>query len=454
MQTKEQISHELIRRGSIRHLLHAGQRKFYDVIRDNPSEQEFFLMAARRYGKTYMLALLGVEHCLQDPHARVRHVFPVLTVGKKAVFDIMSEIVTMLPKDLRPRLNRTEATFTFPNGAMYMIGSANKSTMDNLRGTATTMLLADEVAFWDADVFDDVLYGILYPQMLHYKRRKVIFITTPPPTVTHPAITKVLEKIRDKGFYMGATVYDNPRISPQEIHKMMEMVGGENTNEWRREFLVELIADDKFRLTPEFDETLHVGIVPREDNFGNPIVVEPYIAVDVGLVDDSAYVGGYYDFIRQKLIITCEHTCTYKAFPELFSKYNDLVADNFVMSNGFLEPSCVIDIWPVAAYDLKMTYGWQFRAPKKGRLDESISFLRDAIINNKILIHPSCTKLIYQLKTSIWDERREKVARNDDQSHGDLVMALAYNIKEIPFNTRPGDTIPLKFNSIRSQRRR
>lgn len=450
--SKQDISHELIKRGSIRHLLHGGQRKFYDMIKNNPEEQEFFLMASRRYGKSYMLALLGVEHCLQEPTARVRHVFPVLTTGKKALFDIMGQIVSELPRDMRPKLNRTEGTFTFPSGALYMIGSSHKSTMDNLRGTATTMLLADECAFWDADVFDDVLYGVLYPQMLHYPKRKAIFITTPPPTVTHPAIAKVLHKIQAKGFYMGATIYDNPRVSPQEVHKMMEMVGGETSNEWRREFLVELIADDTLRLVPEFKRELHVGEVPREDNFGQPVVFEPYIAVDVGLVDDSAYVGGYYDYCRQKLIITCEHTCTYTAFPELHQKYKNMVSNNF-KNDEFLEPRCVVDIWPIAAFDLRNTYGWAFRAPRKGKLEESLAFLRDAIINNKILIHPSCTKLIFQLETAIWDEKRKEVARNAEQSHADLVMALAYNIKEIPFNTRPGDTMPLKFGLNRPMKK-
>lgn len=454
MATKEQISHELIKRGSIRHLLHGGQKKFYDQIKNNPNQSEHFLMASRRFGKSYMLALLGVEHCIQDSEARVRHVFPVLTTGKKAIFDIMQQIVGQLPKHLRPRLNRTDATFTFPNGAMYMIGSAHKSTMDNLRGTATTMLLADEVAFWDQDVFEDVLYSVLYPQMLHYKNRKIIFITTPPPTVTHPAIEKVLAKVKEAGFYMGATVYDNPRISADEIEKMKHIMGGENSNAWRREFLVELIADDSLRLVPEFNEELHVGEIKPEDAFGNKLLVEPYIGVDVGLVDDTAYVGGYYDYSRQKYVVTHIKTCTYKAFPELHENYVNMVADNFPPGDTFLDPVCVLDIFPIAAHDLRTTYNWIFRNPSKGQVSESIAWLRDIFVNNKILIHPRCEKLIYQLKTAIWAENRKDIARNADQSHADLIVALCYITKAIPWNSRPTDKVPFKFNRLHASKRK
>lgn len=451
--TKEEISHALISRGSLRHLLHDGQKKFYDLLKNNPSEQEFFLMAARRFGKSYMLAILGVEHCLTEPQARVRHVFPVLTTGKKALFDIMGQITSLLPSHLRPKLNRTEATYTFPNGAMYMVGSAMKTTMDNLRGTATTMLLADECAFWDIDVFDEVLYSILYPQMLHYPKRKAIFITTPPPTITHPAIEKVLHRVKERGFYYAATVYDNPRISAEEIQRMCHMVGGEESNAWRREFLVELIASDEYRLVPDFDEEIHVVESPRVDSFGNTIFVEPYIGVDLGLVDDSAYVGGYYDFVRQKYVVTCEKTCTYTAFPELYQHYVDMIDENFRTELGFFDPICVLDVFPIAAHDLRTTYGWSFRNPRKGKVQETISYLRDCFANDRVEIHPSCKKLIYQLNTAIWDDSREKIARNADQSHADLIVALSYVCKEIPWNTRPGDQVALRFNKISGRRR-
>ena len=453
MATKEQISHELIKRGSIRHLLHGGQKKFYDQIKTNPQQVEHFMMASRRFGKSYMLALIGVEHCLNEPTARVRHVFPVITTGKKALFDIMGQIIPMLPSDLRPKLNRTDATYTFPNGALYMVGSAHPSTIDNLRGTATTMLLGDEIAFWAAESFDEVLYSILYPQMLHYKERKVIFITTPPPTITHPAIASVLERVRNAGFYTGATIYDNPRLLPAEIENMKEMVGGENSNAWRREFLVELIADDSLRLVPEFDVEKHVGTVEMVDSFGNKLLPEPYIGVDVGLVDDTAYVAGYYDYSRQKYVITAEKTCNYKAFPELFQNYNDLVSINFPQKD-FLDPVCVLDIFPIAAHDLRTTYNWVFRNPSKGQISESIAWLRDCFISDKIIIDPKCEKLIYQLKTAIWAENRKEVARNADQSHADLIMSLTYITKAIPWNSRPTDINPLKFNRLSGVKRR
>ena len=449
---KTLASHELIRRGSMRHLLHAGQRKFYDMLK-NGDAKEYFLWAARRWGKSYCLSILGIEHCLKTPNRKVRHIFPIFKTGKAAIFDIMGKIIPMLPEDMRPELKRSEATYIFPNGSVYIIGGASSETIDGNRGVDMTMLLADEAAFWDEKCFNELLYSILYPQMLHHPGSKVLFITTPPRSLNHPAVSDVLKRVSTKGNLLKATVYDNPLLSQATIEEQKELMGGEDSNAWKREMLCELLTDDNLRLTPEFVRDEHVIEVfpPKTDLYGNPETYVHYVSADLGLNDNTAIIKGYFDHNTATLVITDEWVDNYKTLTYIADVWKSM----YPTGDGVHKVYETLDVWPLAAYELRHEHGLTFSNPRKGKIEETIAVVRNALENNKIKVYSKCSRLIHELTTATWDQKKKDVERNAD-GHSDCIMALAYMLKEVQWNYRPllGRQSGLNFKKVSKHARR
>ena len=89
--------------------------------------------------------------------------------------------------------------------------------------------------------------------------------------------------------------------------------------------------------------------------------------------------------------------------------------------------------------DLRHNHEMSFGRPRKAKVEETVSYVRDCFVNEKVLIHSSCERLIWELGNAIWNERRTDISRSSKQSHGDGIMALAYALREVNWGTRPED---------------
>jgi len=190
-----------------------------------------------------------------------------------------------------------------------------------------------------------------------------------------------------------------------------------------------------------------------EDSFGNPIICQPVIGADLGLADNSYEIFGYYHYVLDKYIVLDEWFGTYKTFDVIVDAYNAGVKANFP-SSDFLEPDCVCDVWELARHELRNSHGWNMRAPTKGKVDETINFLRDVLVNKKLLISPKCVNLIHELEVSIWADNRREIDRGGTVKHSDGLVALCYALKAVNWGRRPSDSVGLKFKSIRGVKRR
>jgi hypothetical protein len=91
-----------------------------------------------------------------------------------------------------------------------------------------------------------------------------------------------------------------------------------------------------------------------------------------------------------------------------------------------------------------------FGRPRKAKVEESMAYLRDCFINEKVLIHSSCERLIWELENCIWNDKRTDISRSSKQSHGDGLMALLYALREVNWGVRPEDlSVGIEFNKIR-----
>lgn len=444
---QKQASDELCSRFSFRHILTPTQRRFYDLV--NLGEQHHYgLYSSRKQGKSFTILVMAWEFALKNPKTVQRIVLPELKQAKEIYPVIFNELKEVIPKYLWPRYLKMEGQFVFRNGSKICMGGTLPQNIESSRGPICHRLYLDEVAAFNASNYEYSLYSILLPQGTTIPNFTRIDATTPPKSPVHPWMQTDYPKLSGKNACLTFTILDNTLISDEMRERIIDAYGGVDNPNYRREHMCELISDNNLRLVPEFSkEKYSISQLPgKHDNFNSPVMFKSYVGCDLGLTDMSYMIFGWYDFIKDKFIVAGEWGATYKTFPEIFKAYEDGCKAH-LKDDLLYEPQCVVDVWEIAAHDLRNTYGWSFRRPRKGKIEESINFLRDCFISDRIAIHESCKGLIAQLETGIWNPNRTDLERTH-LGHSDAVMALVYALKEVRFGTRPTD-LQLDFGAMK-----
>jgi hypothetical protein len=392
--------------------------------------------------------VMALEYALNRPNTIQRIVLPEKSQAREIYSNIYNELKSIIPADLMPKYVKMEAAFNFPNGSRIVLGGSLPENVESNRGPLAHRIWRDEVASWGAENYDYTTYSILLPQGSTVPDFMLIDATTPPKAPSHPWIKKDYKKLFLSECLKKFTIYDNSLLTPEMIIGIIEDYGGENNPNFKREHLCELVADNKLQLTPEFDVTKHVGLPPPlADNFGNRDMFQPIVSTDAGLNDNTFMLFGYHDHIRDKYVVKGTWVDNYKSFDVIVNAYQEGVKE-YLTDEAFLPPDNILDIFEIARHTLNVDYGWITTAPSKARVEETIAFLRDCFKNDKVLIAPECTELIFELQNAMWKDNRRDIDRIGDMGHGDGVMALAYAVKAINWGRRPGDSVPLKFSRL------
>jgi hypothetical protein len=432
-----EIAHELARRGTLRHLLHVQQRHFYDACFGTKDQYEFFFYSCRKMGKSYALAVIGVEHCLRRSDAIVRHVFPQLNTAKETMAVIMNEIMAALPEELKPTLRRQDNKWLFPNGSQYCLGGALPENIAGLRGPYCTLLLADELCFWKDSTFNECLYGTLLAQTSLIPDARLIYASTPPEQITHPAVTEIMPKLIAKKAFFKYNVYDNPLLDEAQIEKLKELCGGGHTRAWRREYLAELIADDSRRVVPAFDADIHAhsNTLPALNEIGIDIPYVGMVIGDYGLVDGTGILGCLFNPHDGTLYVEYEVFSKGEGLRWLDDQLNEVCRK--VETHKLSRKIEIIDMFEQASRELRTEYGRDFRRPIKDKVESQVALVNSAFETGRLKIHKRCEILIKMLENGLWkdSEVTKKFERTEELLHLDLIAALCYAVKACPWRS-------------------
>ena len=434
---QRRASYALIRRGNMRHLLHERQQDLYDLVQANP---EAMIYSSRKVGKSYAMVIMGIEHCIKFSNQIVKHTFPTLTLAKEVVSELMGKIIPFLPEDLQPRAYRgARPHWVFPNGSVYHINGADPGSINGLRGPRCDLFLLDEICFWDKGSFTDTLFGAIIPQQTTVPI-KIVYASTPPEDTGHPSLDIVLSKMLKQNTLVKFTIYDSPIMTPEKI-KELEKMYADKPNQWRREYLAELVANDDRRVCPEFSRNDHVTdylpldrdpqVYEQELNYGG------FIVADYGIVDQAGILACWYDHLENKLVVEMEHAEKAMGLRK-FKEVLDEMEEDLV---GWCEPvDYCIDVFEQAGFELRHEYMMSFRRPTKSKLEDQVGVLRNAMSNGRIVINPRCKQLILQLEQGLWKdtEKVKDFERTEQFGHLDLVAALTYAVRFCPWGRIPG----------------
>lgn len=439
-QTKSEITTSEARRqlwlaGILRWKLHPAQQEIYDAFYRSKARR-FVLNCSRRLGKSYTLCALALEHAIRIENAEIKYCAPTQRQVKRVIFKLFKEILKDCPEEIKPVWFAQESVYEFPNGSTIAIGAMDSGRADALRGTDCHLGIVDEAGFSPTNYVQDMVDSVLRPMTLLTKG-KICIASTPPKTPRH-AFELYYQAAQLEDAAIHKTIYDNTLLTAQDIEEEMKAAGGENSTYWKREYLAQFVVDEDLVVIPEFSADKEAQVVKE---VSRPSYYDAYVSMDVGFKDATGILFFYWDFKNAQLVV--EDEALLHGVREVRT---DLIADLIKIKEtdlwGHRKPYFRIsDADLLVLNDLDKLHNLKFTQAIKDSKETGVNELRIMIKSNRIVIHPRCKHLIAQLRSCIWDNKREKFDRVDGYFHFDLVDCLIYAVRGVrrAHNPYPAD---------------
>lgn len=461
---RAELAAEGWRRGRLRFLLHADQRTVYDAI--EASSGQYVLEIARRWGKTWLLVVLGFEACLRTAGVRVVYGAPTLKHLGEFILPTFDALAAMCPEAYRPKYNAQKGHLEFPNGSwIHLFGADDKRKASRGRGPNAALAIFDEAGF--TPVLEYVIKDVFRPSLLLTGGRQLLGST--PADIPDHDFTAIAERAEVTGNYARRTIHDNPMLSPQRIAEFIAESARDSgltvdeyvdTDTFKREYLAARVVDRLLVVVPEWAsrrEKLLVR-VPR------PELYDGLTWLDFGGNDPHAALFAYWHFELAKVVVVDELLLRKGENTQQLAeaiKAKERSAFGAERWDGTLRAAYDADYqlmrqqlpdWMAAAADeeaptqpyarwadnnlalvrdLYELHGLAFAPTQKNDKQLQVNNLRVMIGKEEILVDPSCEGLDRHLRTSTWANHKRADYRRLAGEHGDLLDCATYGCRNL-----------------------
>ena len=414
------------------------QLELYNFFHNNKQKTTVW-SCSRRLGKSYALCCIAIEKCLKKPNTVVKFIAPTQKHVKMIIRPLLKEIFRDCPKEIRPDFRTGDNVYRFQNGSEIQLAGTDSGHAENLRGANADLCLVDEAGFCDDLKY--IVQSILIPTTTT-TRGKIILSSTPPKSIDHE-FAKYMEDAEEKGTYIKKTIYDGlgQRITQEMLDEIVDELGGENSPEFRREYMCELIMDEDHSVVPEFTDQLQSEIIKEHKK---PIFYDAYVSGDLGAKDFTVFLFAYYDFQEAKIVVEDEvvlkggsrRTTTDIMAAEIKKKEADLWTDPITKDQKKpYKRVCDNDL--LVINNLLMQNNLLFQATDKYDSHAALNNMRMLLKNRQIIIHPRCKTLIQHLKYATWATNKKTYVRDTNNGHYDAVDALKYLVRNVQMTKNP-----------------
>lgn len=442
--SRDQAIEQLWRLGVLEYKLTEVQKIIKKGILEDATKINVVL-CSRRLGKSFLMCIMALEQCLQHSNSIVKFVFPKQKDGKRNIFPLMKKILEDCPKEIYPKFLVAEKAIQFHNGSEIQFSGCDNGNIDGIRGGFSHLNIVDEASYCDDLVY--AIRSVLSPTTKTTGGRTVL-VSTPCLDPNHEFIQSFVLPYEAEGRIKKFTLYDNPNFTPDIIKEILaDFPNGEKDPMFQAEYLCSITRDQDKAILPSFTAENEKIIV--RDDYKRPVFFDAYVGFDIGAVDLTALVFGYYDYINATLVIEDEL---------IFSKdVNTKTIAEAVKAKEqelWLNP---IDQSPMPPYlriadnshlimltDLQRDHGLIFIPTRKDNREAAINSLDVAISQHKLIIHPRCKHVIYHMKFAEWNKSRNAFKNLKDSptgqikgGHADALAALIYLYRNVIKSKNP-----------------
>ena len=415
------LTDELWSRGNLAYKLWDQQRVIYEAIYSLPADiDEAVVLCARQFGKSHLGVLIAIEQCLRWQDKCFLIIGPTLKQTREIVTPRLRQIIQDAPPGLiRP--SKSEGKWYIGTSELVM-GGFDLNT-GSQRGKTLQGVFVEEIVDANPDDYLESLRSDIGPALTHSEAGKIIFLTTLPKVPDHPFITETMARSQINGAFYSFTIDDNKALSPSQYEACVRRAGGRHTDDFRREYLNQIIRDRSVVVIPDFDQERHV----REVDIPDYCNFEIYI--DWGGVRDFtvALVVGY-SYLEAVDIVFDElwwpaNTPTKTILSDMRSRWTG----RFYQTNRS-EHVVVADVPGQLAVDLA-SLGLSVALPQKSDWEASINGLANRFTQNKIVIAPHCKLTITTCQSGMFNKNHTDFERTISTGHCDAIAALMYAVR-------------------------
>lgn len=438
---------------------HNMVEEYVGVVKENKRQIECYDISIDNDTKLYSLAnglithnswcavVLAVEHCLKKPNSIVKFLAGTKLQVNNTIRPLIKQILDDAPDEYKPNFLKSQYTYFFPNGSELQLAGSDNGHAEKLRGGYSDLCIVDEAQ--ECNDLTNTVRSVLIPTTLN-TRGKILIIGTYPKDLEHDFL-KFVEEAEGSNSLIKKTIFDNPRITKEEIDEIIAAYpGGINNPDFKREFLCVVAKDSSKSVIPEFTEDLEKDIVK---DWPMPPYYDNFVSMDLGGKDLTAVLFAYYDFRANRVIIQDELVMDFQLPDNNIKKLTVGIKETEerlwtnVLSGEVKKPTLrVSDINPIVIKEIAtlsaQTFGQNniigFATPQKDDAESAINKVRMMLAAKQIIIHPRCEQLIRHLRNVKWQSTSKLTfARSPIYGHYDLVSALIYLIRSIDYGKNP-----------------
>lgn len=431
-QTRDRIRKALWRRYSIDWKLEAHQVIAYQRIMDanKTPNSRFVLNASRRWGKTFLLAVIAIEYALRNPNSMILYAGATQKAVKDMILPAFQLIFADSPEKLRGILKTQTNQYVFNNGSRIKLSGLDGGRLQKLRGITAHLIIVDEAGF--IDKLSMAVTSVLFP-MTSTTGGQMILASNAPMSPGHDFVQIFTRDAEIRGWYLKQTVLDIPKFTKADVDRFAEQSGGYESTSFQREYMCKFVVDETTAVVPEWnrfkDKLIHANI-PRPEFF------YPLVSIDLGLVDFTAVLFGYWHFARGFGVIEDEllliRPNSDKLVKECRAKELELWGEE-----PLKPPVRVADGQAYTLNDIVTVHKYPVGMVTKDNVEAQANAIRLDVQNCRLIIHPRCTKLIGQLEDATWAKSRSEFSRDTKNGHFDLVAALQYWVRHVNRHSNP-----------------
>lgn len=442
--SKKKAKEMLWKLGNLQWKYDSTQLELRNFILSNDNSQVFVFECSRRLGKSRTMLTLAIEECLKTPNYKVNYVAPTAAMLKNFLFPMAEEILEDCPTPVRPLISLNQSTIKFKNGSEIKLSGTDNKRADKLRGRASNLCIVDEAAF--CDDLSYVVDSILQPTTLT-TNGKIVLISTPPVSMDHPFIEYV-KRAKFFNRHILKTIYDNPRLTPEQIKVAADSAGGIDSNQFQREYLCRHIVSTENVVVPEFTKEKQKNLIKE---LPVPEYFDGYVAMDIGGTDFTGLLLAVYDFQKAKIYIVDELLLKGAVTSDeiaLKLKNKEITAFG-PYKTPYLRTADNNNV--ILINDLNIKHGLNFIPTNKDDKLAALNNMRLMIKDEMIIIHPRCTNLIFQLENATWKGNSNKTFnRSKDHGHFDLLDSLIILCRNIQLTRNPSPDGKPSYNQYQN----
>lgn len=390
--------------GNLTYKMHSGQLQIHQVLRNLPHGVRIRLMeCCRGYGKTTLNVLMACEDCAQ-PHALN---YPVRIIGpeKDQTVEIVAQIFDIITQEAPPGwIVRKASTWHVGNNRIIVSGF-NRGSIERLRGKRAKSIYLEEIRDVPSEDFEYGMKAVILPMSLAVSC-PVTAATTSPSKILHAMNTYFKPIAIENGGYFHFDIYDCPLYDEKAIKQAVKDCGGEDTEDFQREYLCQSVNTKVKRAVPAFDEKVHVKSfdLPSGD-------FKRWMITDIGGLRDPSHALIF--FLGEDNVVRIRHELVFEPQTTTSIMVRELRAleeKAGIEDEG--DKPVFMDCPGQFLVDLREEHLYACRSVNKGSFEESLKSLNQAFYDGMIEVHPDCKQLIYQLSTGMLNKQHTDFERD------------------------------------------